>query len=450
MRKLFPVIFILCITGAWMSIAYRNVSVPAAYRDALAGARDACEKGYYVEAQQRLNQAEEIQTLQGNYEADALQRDIYYGMQDLYAYEEQLQSMIEEYPEKEENYESLILYYQNIGDTGSLCSLLPEYLEKWPDNEAIVRADENLSMQYKYVRVGYYDVKYASPSLVDIQEREYETDGEETTVRRKLVDSRGSTVLDGGYAQMSVSQDGYSCFVCGQEGNWSRVDGSGNLLARNTEVSFESIGSLAANNLATAVIGGQYHFTNARMEISEAAWEAAGTFHDGVNAVKQNGRWAFVTTENWQEISGFPYTDIPRNSLGYCVTEGYGVAADEKGYYVISVEDMLPVSSNTYEELKAFESSQPTAYRSGDKWGFVSNQGEIWLEAYYEDARPFVNGYAAVKQNGLWGYIDRQGRMVVEPQFRDALNVLESGYAYVQEDTGYWSYLILDRLYYAD
>lgn len=450
MRKLFPVIFILCIAGAWMSIVYRNIRMPAEYEAALARAQEACEKGYYVEAQQRLNQAGEIRGLHGNYEAAALQRDIYYGMQDGYAYEEQLLSMIQTYPELEENYESLIAYYQSVGDTGKLCRYLPGCLEKWPENAVIAEADAVLNKQYQYIRVGYYDVKYASAFRVDIQRSAYESDGEEEIIRRKLVDVRGNTSMDGRYAQISAAQDGASYFVCDQTGSWSRVDGSGNLLARNQDVSFDSIGRLSTNNLATAFIEGQCHFTNARMEVSEIVWEDAGTFYNGINAVKQNGRWAFVTTENWRDTTSFPYTDIPRNSLDCCVAEGYGVAADEKGYYVISAEDFQPVSANTYEELKAFESSQPTAYRSGDKWGFVTNQGEIYLEAYYEDARSFVNGYAAVKQNGLWGYIDRSGRMVVEPQFQNALNVLESGYAYVQEDTGYWSYLIIDRLYYAE
>lgn len=150
------------------------------------------------------------------------------------------------------------------------------------------------------------------------------------------------------------------------------------------------------------------------------------------------------------EVADFPYKDIPRNSQDCCVAQGYGVVADDKGYYVIGTEELAPVSENVYEELKAFESSQPTAYRSGDKWGFVNKYGEIYIEACYEDAFPFINGYAAVKQNGLWGYIDRNGTMVVEPRFQEALHVLENGYAYVKNEFGYWDYVIIDRLYYTD
>lgn len=450
MRKLFPVIFIICMAGAWMSVIYRNVNVPAEYENVLASAYESYEKGYYLEAWQRIGQAGELQDIEADYRVQALQRDIYYNMQNEGAYEAQLLSMIRDFPGQEENYEKLISYYQDAGDTGKLCRYLPEYLELWRDNAVMRQADEELDKQYRYVRVGHYDVKYASPTLIDIQTREYETIGEEQAVRRKLVDSSGSAVFDAGYAQIAVAQDGASYFVCDNEGNWTRIDTLGNLLARNQDVTFTSVGRLASNNIATAVIDGRYHFIDTKMEISEITWEEAGTFYDGVNAVKQNGRWAFVTTASWKEVTDFPYTDIPRNSQDCCAAEGYGVAADEKGYYVITTEEFLPVSDNVYEEMKAFECGQPAAYRKGDAWGFVNNQGEVCIEARYEDAKSFLNGYAPVKENGLWGYIDRNGTMVVEPQFQDALHVLGNGYAYVQTESDYWSYIVIARLYYAD
>lgn len=451
MRKLFPLILIICMAGAWFSIVYRNVNLPAEYENVLASAYDSYEKGYYLEAQQHLNEAGRLQDISDDYQAQALQRDIYYGMKNQKAYEKQVLSMIQAYPEKEENYEKLILYFQETGDTKSLCRYLPACLERLPDNEILKYADEELSKQYRYVRVGYYDVKYASKSLVSIQQSEYETlEDDGKNVKRKLVDSSGSTVFDAGYAQMSVSQDERSYFVCDKDGAWTRIDTARNLLARNQDVSFSDIGSLAANNIATAVIDGKYHFINEKMQISDIFWEEAGTFYNDINAVKQNGAWAFVTSATWPDVIAFPYTDIPRNSLDYCVVDGYAVAADAGGYHVVNTQDFLPVSNNVYEEIKAFESTEPTAYRKGNQWGFVDNQGEIYIEACYEDAKPFVNGYAPVKQDGLWGYINQKGMMVIEPQFQDALGVLGSGYAYVQEETGYWSYIVIDRLYYTD
>jgi hypothetical protein len=450
MRKLFPIIFILCIAGAWMAIIYRNISVPKEYENVLSGAIEACEAGYYLEAQERLDAAAALRGIDRDYRAQELQRDIYYGLQNGSSYERQVLSMIQDYPEQEENYERLIRFYVSTRDTAALCRLLPEYLELWPENESILIADEELDKQYRYVMSGYYDVRYATPSLVDIQESEYEITDEEETVRRKLVNSQGNDVFDAGYSQMSVSQDGTSCFVCDQNGVWTRVDIAQNLLARNPDVDFSYVGRLSVNNIATAIVDGKYCFINDKMKVSDLEWEEAGTFRDGINAVKRNGKWALVTTQTWGDVTEFPYVDIQRNSQDCCVADGYAVVADERGYYVISAEDFLPVSENIFEEMKAFECSQPAAYRSGEKWGFVNRNGEVYLEACYEDAKSYINGYAAVKQGGLWGYIDRDGTMAVEPQFQDALNVMENGYAYVKNEFGYWDYVIIDRLYYAD
>lgn len=450
MRKVFPAIFILCMAGAWMAVIYRNISVPKEYESVLSSACESCKEGYYLEAQERLNAANELQGSNSNYRAEELQRDIYYGLQDGNAYERQVLSMIRAYPEQEENYERLIRFYQSTDNTAALCKYLPEFVELWSENENILQANDELNKQYQYVMTSYYDVKYATPSLADVQERERDIVDDTDVMSRKLVDSQGREVFDAGYKQMSVAQDGGSCFVCDQEEKWTRVDISQNLLAKNQDVNFSYIGRLAENNIATAVVNGDYCFINNAMKVSDIKWEEAGTFRDGINAVKQNGKWALVTTESWSNNTEFPYTDIPRNSQDCCVVEGCGVVADEKGYYVISTEEFLPVSENTYEEMKAFECSQPAAYRSGDKWGFVNREGQVYLKAKYEDAKSFMNGYAAVKQNGLWGYIDKDGTMVIEAQFQDALNVMENGYAYVKNELGYWDCVIIDKLYYTD
>lgn len=450
MRKLFPIILVLCIAGAWIAVIYRNVNMPAEYEKILADAYDSCESGFYLEAQQYLKEARALRGLEGDYRMEALQRDIYSGMQNENDYEKQLRSMIEDYPEQEENYEKLISYYRSMQDTKELCRYLPEYRNLWPDNAVIKQAAEELDKQYRLLEVGYYDVCYATSSLVNIQVNTPETIEGEELIKRKLVNAKGNEVFSAKYAQMSVAQDGTSCFVCDSDGNWSRVDSEGNLLAKNQKIAFDFIGRLAGNNIATAIVDGQYRFINEKMQIAEPVWEDAGTFINGINAVKKGGGWAFVTTDNWREVTEFPYQDIPRNSQDGCVADGFSVAADEKGYYVVNTQDFLQVSDHVYEEMKAFESGQPTAYRSGDSWGFVDNQGEIFIEACYEDVQPFINGYAAIKQNGLWGYIDKNKTIVVEPQFQEALNVLDSGYAYVKTESGYWSYIIIDKLYYTD
>lgn len=45
----------------------------------------------------------------------------------------------------------------------------------------------------------------------------------------------------------------------------------------------------------------------------------------------------------------------------------------------------------------------------GEKWGYVSDSGNVLLEFIYEDATPFCNGYAVVKLDGIYTLIDEVG-----------------------------------------
>lgn len=449
MKKLFPLILILCIVGAWSSIITKKINTPKQYEEYLLLANKAYEREYYYEALGYANDAESVEGMESVYEAEALERDCYYRLEEWDSFESQCKSMIKKYPEQVENYEMLVQYYLDNEMIEELCNKISNYRQSWPDSEIILSGADKVERSYQYRETGYYDVKYVEPTLVDIQVLMNSGTEEEMLVQRKMVGQRGRAVFDWGYAQNVMSQDFVSCFVCDQDGNWKKVNAGNYLLACNSNVSFEYIGRLGKNNIATAIIDGKYCFINGEMNVSEKFWEMAGSFHDDLNAVMQNGKWGFVTTANWTEENIYPYVDIVLNSQKYCTLNGRSVVADEKGYYIIETEEFNPVSANVYEEIKAFESNQPTAYRTGNKWGFITTEGEVHIEAMYEDAKPFVNGYAAVKQDGKWGYINSQNQMIVEPQYADAHPILNSGFAYVKNDIGYWDIVIIDKLYYA-
>ena len=449
MKKIFSIVIIIFIIGAWGSLFYRNSTLPREYSDALAKAEKAYEDGYYLEAQKLLKEAESLQGASASYRADALQRDIYLGLNKPNQYQSWLKKLIKNYPETEENYEYLVKFYYENEDYDSLSTCLDGYRETWPDNAVIQEIDQNYSKQYRYRKTDYYDVEYINSSLVSVQIAEYELGEEDKpVVNREIWDANGYDVFNAEVRDVSVSEDGESFFVCDQEGKWTLVDEGLNLIAKNEEDTFESIGRLGSNGIATAVIDGQKRYVNGRMQVNTNVWEDFCDFSDDVAAVKKDGKWAFVSADSLGTVEEFPYLDIVINDSGYCVTDDKAVVADESGYYILDMQDRKPVSENRFEELKAFNSKQPIAYREGQKWGFVFSNGEIMTEAMYEDARSYVNGYATVKQNGLWGIVDKNNLMVVEPQFKDILNVLDSGYVYVRNEEGFWDQIIIDRLNY--
>lgn len=449
MKKILSALIIILTIGAWGALFYRNNTLPQEYSDALAKAETAYEDGYYLEAQKLLDEAQGLQGVSPSYRSDALQRDIYLGLNKKNQYQTWLQKMISNYPEKEENYELLVKLYDEEQDYRELSACLDDYAALWPDNEIIGQIDENYSKLYEYRPTGYYDVKYINSSLVNVQAMEFELgNGDVPEVRRELLNAEGFSVFDAGTQAISISEDEKSYFICDQDGNWTLVDENLNLIARNDEISFETIGRLGANGVATAIQNGEKHFINEKMRVNDRVWEDFCDFSNGVAAVKADGRWALITAGEIGNVEEFPYTAVAINDSGYCVENGLAVVADESGYYVLDTESRKPVFEDRFEELKAFNSGQPIAYRKGQKWGFVYSDGRIMTEAMYEDARSYVNGYAAVKQNGQWGFVDRNNLMVVEPQFAEVLDVLDSGYVYVLNQDGYWDQVVFDRLKY--
>lgn len=449
MKKIISMITLILIIGAWGSLFYRNMTLPQEHLDALAKAERAYEEGYILEAQSLLNEAMGIAGITPSYRSEMLQREIYMGLQQEGNYETQLKKMIKEYPQEEENYEYLVKFYYDKEDYNSLSNCLDEYRNIWQENVVIKEIDEKFSTRYQYRETNYYDVDYISSSLVAVRKRENELgEGDKPVTVWEIWDESGNRVFRAEADAVSISENGESFFICDENGVWTLVDNSFHLIAKNENTLFDQIGRMSDNGITAAVVNGKKSYINGRMQVNEKVWEDCSSFHEKIAAVKQNGKWAFVTLDTLGTIEEFPYDDIAINKEDYCVVEGRAVVRDSSGSYILEVEKKKPVSENRYEELKAFNSNQPIAYRSGNLWGFVFSNGKIMTEAMYEDAESYVNGYAAVKQNGLWGFVDRYNRMIIQPQFLEVTSVLDSGYVYVRDQSGLWNQIIIDRLKY--
>ena len=451
MKKIFPIALVLCIVLAWLSLFNRTYKLPNEYEKALSNVRKSCEEGYYLEAQEELNKANSLPGASSSYEADALQRDIYMNLNDSGKYISWLKTLINRYPDEVENYEKLIQAYQQENSVSMLVSVLPGFKDKWPDNEIIASADLELSGLVRTRSMGLFDVQYASGDRLIVQKSETEIDEQDNQVVRKYVagkDGRASTSF--GCSDISVSADGKSFFIRDDEGRYTLVDKNSNLIARNDDVTFDWIGELSNEGIAPAIIDGKFRFINKKMLVNDSKWDYASCFSEGFAAVKSGDKWAFAAPGKLSGIEEFPYTSIAVSSKGYPVLNKRAVVSDSTGYYILDMEKNEPVSDDRYDEIKAYESGQPVAFRKGDKWGFLSGNGQVLYEALYDDAKSYTNGYAAVKVGDKWGYVDKNCNLVIEPQFEDAMPVLSEGYAYVKDSDGYWNQIIIERLYFLE
>lgn len=76
-------------------------------------------------------------------------------------------------------------------------------------------------------------------------------------------------------------------------------------------------------------------------------------------------------------------------------------------------------------------------------FGFVRPDGSWGIAPQFEDALPFREGLAAVKQDGRWGYIDPAGAFAIEPRYSSALSFSE-GLAAVGDAGSPWGYIAPD------
>lgn len=78
-------------------------------------------------------------------------------------------------------------------------------------------------------------------------------------------------------------------------------------------------------------------------------------------------------------------------------------------------------------------------------YGYVTDKEKLLVDAIYEDARSFVNGYAIVKANGKWGCIDTNGNTIIQPQYQLVSSVSPDGTLFVQYDDGSYALINLRR-----
>lgn len=59
------------------------------------------------------------------------------------------------------------------------------------------------------------------------------------------------------------------------------------------------------------------------------------------------------------------------------------------------------------------------AKKENDKWGFVNKNGEMVVEAQYDEVTEINEfGYAAVKKDGKWGVVNSKGEQILEPVYK--------------------------------
>ncbi|MFA7335652.1 MAG: WG repeat-containing protein [Candidatus Obscuribacterales bacterium] len=194
-------------------------------------------------------------------------------------------------------------------------------------------------------------------------------------------------------------------------------------------------------------------------------WTEVANYSGKIAGVRdRNGLWGFVDRQG-KLISPYQFLFVGHdftNHLNFVKTkDGFGYV-DEKGHWIIAPkfadadefsEGLAPAAVAVSEDeivtklasLQKWRCSflDPTgkaiasgfyaarhfseglaAVRTGTKWGYINEKGELAIHATFDKALDFSQGLAAVLIGERWGFIDKKGNFKIQPTFlaRDFAN----------------------------
>ncbi len=157
---------------------------------------------------------------------------------------------------------------------------------------------------------------------------------------------------------------------------------------------------------------GKYGFINTKGEVViEAKFASVGYFSGGmawargddgkIGFIDGQGAWVikpkFTSGKQFDPVSGMARIKI-NDKWGY---------TDSEGNIIHMVE------STKWENF----SEGLAVGRKDDKIGYFDKNEKWVIEPQFEGGRPFKNGFASVKMNGLWGMINMAGVIVVPCEY---------------------------------
>ena len=185
-----------------------------------------------------------------------------------------------------------------------------------------------------------------------------------------------------------------------------------------------------------------YYDTNGEKLFGEYAF--AGRFRNNVAAVMEaEGKWRLIDSTG-AYITDKTFTDVALNEMDECAPMGV-IFACENGKYSMYGIDGQPVGEFTCDEARPFVDSY-AAFRQGEAWGFVDTAGQVVIQPQYIEAKSFSNKLGLIKTEDGWSGIGEDNVTVIEETFDDMLYLSDSGICFVKEDD-FWSFL---EMYYTD
>jgi hypothetical protein len=144
-------------------------------------------------------------------------------------------------------------------------------------------------------------------------------------------------------------------------------------------------------------------------------------FRDKWGVIDKKGNWIFAPVLEWpDELSFIKY------SYGNDGRQYYDYGYNDSQIFIYDDESGQGKTNMVY----AFNDGIGCIYKYG-QYGFIDTTGKIIAAPVYDEVKPFVNGFAAVRHGYYWGYIDKTGKEAIPLRYKSAGSFSADGLACV-------------------
>lgn len=160
-----------------------------------------------------------------------------------------------------------------------------------------------------------------------------------------------------------------------------------------------------------------YSYAQTTAWVVKPQYDAIADFSDSIAAVKQNGKWGYVSRQGKVIVPceyeiAYPYSD----GMGILTMSDNTLAAiSDLNGNIIPITTKLKIDNRF-----AGFSNGLLLVTDGRKWGYLNKSGKLSIECKYLFALPFSEGLAGVRldYNGDWYYIAANGSTMIYPGFQ--------------------------------
>lgn len=351
---------------------------------------------------------EEASAYQDDYtlEAETMLKDVYLRLGEKDDFERRYTNLLDKQMARKgaapEVFLEAATYYLEHGKTNTALSILRDGISETED-ENLTRFYEENRYVYSLSRDFYDDAGGIHNGIVQVAK-----DG-----LWGLADSGGLQIVPCEYDSISTF-DGDRAVV-EKEGVVSAVDRGNNRVAL-LHGEAEKFGNYAENRVGLKMADG-WHIATGTFVLGNMVFEEVGMYSNGCAAAKLNGKWGLIKSDGVTWLLEPEYEEVLQDEMGRSYVQDTVFVSREDSVFLLS-SDGTEVSG-PYEDARPFDNGWAAVKKNG-KWGFIDTDGNEVIDFQFDDALSFSGHLAAVKQGDLWGYVSLQGELVIDPQFFEA------------------------------